>query len=456
MPPRRAIDAARTSGQRWLWGRDSALDIEDLRHRTCFGGQRASLLGKSVMIMTDGQVSAAAALMELDRLTARLLICPPDIKPDYLPVIARQAGIDVVITAGQKSSAMAASAGLAALSMTPPEPSEAGLPTEIETDWLLLTSGTSGVPKIVRHTFASLTSAIKPEDKNSAPVWGTFYDIRRYAGLQIFLRALVGTGSMVLSDAREPLVEFLPRLAKYGATHISGTPTHWRRVLMNWQPNTIAPSYVRLSGEIADQKILDDLKEAFPKAAVAHAYASTEAGVGFAVNDGLEGFPRTLLDDDNSSVQMKIVDGTLRIKSPGVALDYVRGDTHLRDEDGFVDTGDIVESNGNRYYFAGRRSGIINVGGMKVHPEEIESIINRHRAVQMSLVKSRKNPFTGFIVVADVILRDNADAAGEERIRTEIMAVCREALPQYKVPALLRFVPQLDIAESGKLVRAHA
>ncbi len=103
-------------------------------------------------------------------------------------------------------------------------------------------------------------------------VWGTFYDIRRYGGLQIFLRAVLGGSSLVLSSAGEPVADHLDRLAAHGVTHLSGTPTHWRRALMSPSIRKISPRYVRLSGEIADQAILDDLRSAFPKATVSHAY----------------------------------------------------------------------------------------------------------------------------------------------------------------------------------------
>jgi acyl-CoA synthetase (AMP-forming)/AMP-acid ligase II len=286
-------------------------------------------------------------------------------------------------------------------------------------------------------------------------VWSTFYDIRRYGGLQIFLRAVVGNGSMVLSGCNEPVADFLARLGRHNASHISGTPSHWRRALMSLEPGTIDPAYVRMSGEIADQKILDDAKAAFPNAKVDHAFASTEAGVGFVVGDGQEGFPRAMLDA-GGDVEIRVVDDTLRLKSARTAAGYFGAEAAaLRDADGFVDTGDIVELRGERYYFVGRRGGIINVGGMKVHPEEVEQIINRHSAVRMSLVKPRKNPFTGSVVVADVVLRSEI-GADADRLRAEILNGCKEALPQYKIPALLRFVTKLDIAESGKLVRAHA
>ena len=77
----------------------------------------------------------------------------------------------------------------------------------------------------------------------------------------------------------------------------------------------------------------------------------------------------------------------------------------LADQDGFVDTGDMVELRGDRYVFAGRRGGIINIGGLKVHPEEIEAVINRHPQVRMSLVRPKRSPITGSIVIADVVLK---------------------------------------------------
>ena len=124
---------------------------------------------------------------------------------------------------------------------------------------------------------------------------------------------------------------------------------------------------------------------------------------------------------------------------------------------GFVDTGDIVELRGDRYYFVGRRGGIINIGGLKVHPEEVEAAINRHPSVRMSLVKARRNPITGAIVVADVVVKSRIAAARKaDALKREIIEVCRGALDRHKVPATINFVPALEVAASGKLVRAVA
>jgi len=263
----------------------------------------------------------------------------------------------------------------------------------------------------------------------------------------------------VLSGAGEPIGDYLVRLGAHGATHVSGTPSHWRRALMSPEARAIAPRYIRLSGEIADQGILNALHSFYPQAAVSHAFASTEAGVGFEVDDGLEGFPASMVGAPGD-VQIKVVEGSLRIRSARNAARYLgEDDATLTDEEGFVDTGDMVQRRGDRYYFLGRRSGLINVGGLKVYPEEVEAAINRHPAVRMSMVRSRRSPITGSLVAADVVLKGEPDSshAGGERVdfEREILQICHDRLPPHKVPATIRFVPALEMAAAGKLAR-HA
>jgi acyl-CoA synthetase (AMP-forming)/AMP-acid ligase II len=320
---------------------------------------------------------------------------------------------------------------------------------------VLLTSGTSGVPKMAVHDLASLIAPISAGQRpDGAVVWGTFYDIRRYGGLQIFLRAVIGDASLVLSSAGEPIADHLVRLGRSGVTHLSGTPSAWRRALMSPEINAITPRYVRLSGEIADQAILHALRATFPQARVGHAYASTEAGVAFEVDDGLAGFPVDFLGDDRYGVELELVDGSLRIRSPRTASRYLGVQPALRDADGFVDTGDMIERQSDRYLFAGRRGGIINVGGLKIHPEEIEAVINRHPQVRMSLVRPKRNPVTGAVVIADVVLKPDGVGA-ELQIKNDIMQLCRDALPRHKVPAAISIVPALDVAPTGKLARRY-
>ncbi|GLH80125.1 hypothetical protein SSBR45G_50340 [Bradyrhizobium sp. SSBR45G] len=435
-----------------------AVSLSDVSRGCCLGGRGDELNGRSVLIATSGQLLAGLALIAIDGIAGRMLLCPPDLKAEHLASIMSDAEIDAVVTDQPARFSGCVDALIIPLEL--PRPAAKSAQTVRATEWLMLTSGTSGVPKIVGHTLEGLCGAIigdRPVPGEAIPVWATFYDIRRYGGLQIFLRAIVGGGSMVLSDPGEALADHIARLNARGVTHISGTPSHWRKLLMSGSAEQFAPRYVRLSGEIADQAVLDGLKQAFPQASIGHAYASTEAGVGFAVNDGLEGFPATLLGEGRGAVDMKVVDGSLRIRSRRAAHAYVGPDAAaLTDADGYVDTGDMVELRGDRYYFVGRRNGIINVGGLKVHPEEIEAVINGHPEVRMSRAKSRRSPITGGIVVAEVVLTADNDPARADTVRHEILAECRARLALHKVPAMIRFVPALDVTPAGKLARTDA
>jgi acyl-CoA synthetase (AMP-forming)/AMP-acid ligase II len=372
------------------------------------------------------------------------------------------AGVDAIVSDGDAMEFAGRGLALHAVGGPTIRPSDAAVVRARRTEWVMLTSGTSGAPKMVLHTLASLAGAIEPSTGESAPiVWGTFYDIRRFGGLQILLRSILCGGSLVLSDAGESMGRYLERAGAHGVTHISGTPSQWRNALAYSSSGAIAPRYIRLSGEVADQAILDGLHARYPQAEVVHAYASTEAGVGFEVEDGREGFPASMIGRGRHDVDIKLSDGSLCIRSSRAASRYVgAAAAALKDADGFTDTGDLVERRGERCYFVGRRDGIINVGGLKVHPEEVEAVINRHPDVRASLVRSRKNLITGAIVVADVVPRTGTGSAGETGrsadLKREILATCREALASYKVPAAIYLVAELELAATGKSARPHA
>ena len=458
-PNRFGLKAALAGSDGALMARQGCVPLAALAAGNPLSVAPVSLDGAHVLVRTSSQLNAALALVALDGIAARLVIAPPDLRDEDLADVISRAGIDTLVTDGE------AIAGLKQVTVSPDLKPAPDCERVRVSEWVMFTSGTSGPPKMVAHRLAGLTGAIiKPgaitpgvTGEKIAPeaiTWGTFYDIRRYGGLQILLRALIGGASLVLSEPDEAVADFLTRLGRAGVTHLTGTPSHWRRALMSPAVARIAPRYVRLSGEIADRQILDALKAQFPEAAIGHAYASTEAGVGFEVTDGLEGFPADFVGrfdaEKRGAVEMKVEGGILRLRSPRTATGYVGGAGQLK-ADGWVDSGDMVELRGARYFFTGRRGGIINVGGLKINPEEVEAVINRHPGVAQSRVSSRKNPITGALVVADVVL---ADAANDNAtFKESLLALCRAQLPAFKVPTLVRFVEKLELTAGGKLAR---
>jgi acyl-coenzyme A synthetase/AMP-(fatty) acid ligase len=423
-------------------GRSGSVGLQAVATGSILDGKLESFRGRSVLLAMQEQLGTALALLELDGVARRVVLCTPDLTPEQLAAVRATAEADIVL------ESVAA------------QPRPQGLQRRIteSTEWILLTSGTTGVPKLVVHSFESLAGALPRHPASIKPmVWSTFYDIRRYGGLQIYLRAVLSGSPLVLSSAGEPTREFLARAAAAGVTHISGTPSHWRRALMSGDTALIAPEYVRLSGEVADQTVLDNLRAAYPQARVAHAFASTEAGVAFDVNDGLAGFPEAMLGNSANGIDLKVQDGTLWIRSQRNAARYLgQAQAPIIGTEGYVDTGDLVELTNGRFYFRGRKGGVINVGGLKVFPEEVEAVLNADPRVRLSLVKARRNPLTGSLVVAEVVLADgngSADASVTDKIKSDLLDACRRSLAAHKVPAQLRFVPALELSGAGKLVR---
>lgn len=427
--------------------RDYVLPLDECERSSSLGPDLAKLRGRSVVVSVRDMAKVAAALIDLDGCARRILLVPPGWESSRLEAAASNLGADAIVC-DDKDESTFTSVELAVVCRLPLQPMSSPRSANFETEWILPTSGTTGAPKLVRHTLHTLMGAI---GEARLQQWATFYDIRRYGGLQIFLRALSGQGSLILGAEEESLSSLLARFGDAKITHISGTPTHWRKVLISGEGHRIDPEYVRLSGEIADDGLLAALKALYPRARIEHAYASTEAGVVLVVDDGKAGFPACWVKRDGD-VQMKIVDGALHVRSSRSARGFLGGIAPaLTDDEGFVDTGDMVERRDDRYYFVGRRGGIINVGGAKVHPEEVETVLNAHAIVRASRVFARTSPITGALVFADVVLRDGCLPSATSE--GDILGACRASLPAYMVPARLRFVADLPMTDGGKLAR---
>lgn len=435
---------------------ETRLTRADLVEGSVLCGRADELRGRSVAIVTKDQLATALVLFELDGIARRIVIYPNEPTLEYLPLVVDVAKVDAIVS--DRTSVVPAFPHVRHYAPCTRAITHRSYDrsSKYQTEWITFTSGTMGPPKLVVHTLSSLMGAIRTGNQAaSKTVWSTHYDIRRFGGLQVFLRAALSGASLALSSPTESVGVFLARLGTLGITHISGTPSQWRRALMSGSAHCIAPEYIRLSGEIADQALLNRLCEVYPQSRIVHAFGSSEAGTVFEVHDGMAGFPAELIGHA-SNVEMQIKNQTLWVRSSRAAIRYL-GDSApaLKDADGFVDTGDLLELHNGRYYFIGRRDGRINVGGLKVHPEEVEAVINRHPHVHLSRVRAKRNPVTGAIVVADVVLNEQpaSDNGDQNAIQDDIVQFCRESLPSYKVPAAIRIVPALAVAASGKMIR---
>jgi len=391
--------------------------------------------GKSVALRFSDSNLLARAVLALDGSASRFLLLAPGTASESAAQLIAQFGADIVLTDEDVEKLTA-------------DPS-----ADVSTAWVIPTSGTTGTPKLVAHTFRSLTRTVKINPEIGRQFrWGQLYDLARFAGLQVFLNSILSGCTLVFTRPDDPLGERVAHLAKHGCNAISATPTLWRKILMTAESRELHPRQITLGGEIVDQPILNALRAQFPAARISHIYASTEAGAAFTVNDGLAGFPRKLLDSPPAGLELKVnPEGFLLIRPELREQSYLANDTRLFDEDGFVNTGDLVRLTDDRAFFLGRANGTINVGGNKVPPEEVESVLHTIPGVRVARVYGKRSSITGTLVVADIQVEPGVTEL--DALRRAIASHCAQSLPGYKVPAMIRFVSEIQTNGTGKVVR---
>lgn len=326
-------------------------------------------------------------------------------------------------------------------------PAITATPTAEPTLWYLATSGTTGTPKWIAHSFASLSRATKSSKQSAALHWALCYQPTRFAGLQVLLQSLL-SGAVITDCSSGDAQQRFNLMQQHSVNAVSATPSLWRQLLMTAQLSALPLQQITLGGEIADQPLLDTLATLFPAARLLHIYASTEAGVGFAVADKRAGFPASWLNQRHSNLYLKIdANQHLWLKPPQLA------DTRLAsavDSAGYLDSGDLVNIVQDRVVFLGRASGVINVGGNKVHPEQVEQVLLQYSAVRQAKVYAKASSVLGQLVIADIVVDTGTDS---KALQAQLLRHCQQQLERYQLPARFNIVSSLATNATGKLSR---
>src|ERR1700732_1562386 len=178
--------------ERFLHARGASVALGDLVHGSSLGGTLPALDGACLLVLARDHLTAALTLIELDGVARRMILCPADFAREHLPVVIAKAGGDATVS-DEDTRDLRPLVPLHVTSAPTIAPDAATQPGSRQTEWILFTSGTTGIPKMVVHTLASLTAGIKPRaQRGGRIVWATFYDIRRYGGVPVFVGGGVG------------------------------------------------------------------------------------------------------------------------------------------------------------------------------------------------------------------------------------------------------------------------
>lgn len=403
--------------------------------------------GQGVAVSCSDNRNLALALSALDGVASRLLLLPAHISDEDARSFAGLAGCDLLAGDGTLPASWA---GIAE-SPTGTANTE-NLVRDQDTRWIIPTSGTTGVPKLVAHSLETLTRTVKTDKALGNTLrWGLLYDLTRFAGLQVFLQALCGGSCLVIPENTDNLGRTITELSSGQCNALSATPSMWRKLLMTGPIEELPLRIISLGGEISDQGILNTLRSRFSAARITHIYASTEAGVGFSVTDGRSGFPAAFLESPPPGIELRTdAEGFLHLRPAKSDQQYLGREEAISDSQGWINTGDLVERRDDRLLFLGRANGSINVGGRKVQPHEVEEVILGVEGVAFASVSGRKNPILGSLVEARVVPRPGADAA---RLKEAIKAACIDRLEDFKRPAVIRITDDIALNSAGKVLR---
>ena len=301
----------------------------------------------------------------------------------------------------------------------------------------LFTSGTTGQPKEITHSVSNLTREVRIGEKFQENIWGFAYNPTHMAGLQVFFQAFFNLNSLydVFELSKKEVIEVLNN---YKLTNISATPTFYRLLVPLKEP-ILSLKNISLGGEKSENNLHQKIKVSFPKAKVLNIYASTEVGTLFSTS----GRYFKILPAKEDIV--KIVDGELWIHRE------LLGERKGNNENGlWYKTGDLVEiinKEKKEFRFVSRKNEMINVGGNKVNPLEIEFILDELEGVEKSYVFGKPNPILGNMLYAKVQLNDLAIT------EIKLKQALRKKLENFQIPRKIEFVESLELTRSGKLKR---
>ncbi|MZP29438.1 AMP-binding protein [Heliobacterium undosum] len=311
---------------------------------------------------------------------------------------------------------------------------------------VLFSSGSTGKSKAALH---DLTRLIKKFEKpRQSKRMLTFLLLDHIGGVNTLFYILANAGTIITVPGRSP-DEVCANIEKYRVQVLPTSPTFLNLLLISEAYRRADLSSLELityGTEVMPESTLQRLRQALPQVQMQQTYGLSELGIlrskskssdSLWVKIGGEGF------------ETKVVDGILWIRAESAMLGYLNAPSPF-DEEGWFNTQDEVIIDGEYLRILGRRSEIINVGGEKVYPAEVESVLMQLENVVDAVVTGEKNPVTGQIVVAQLALAQPEDSVALKR---RVREFCRERLLPYKVPVKVKVLDRAFFSERFKKMR---
>ncbi|HEY5957165.1 MAG TPA: fatty acid--CoA ligase family protein [Polyangiaceae bacterium] len=298
---------------------------------------------------------------------------------------------------------------------------------------VIFSSGSTGTPKAVLHDLSRILQKFtKPRQKK---VTLTFLLFDHIGGIDTMLGTF-GSGGMLVTVPERTPIKVAEAIQRYRVHTLPASPTFLNMLIMSgvWQTHDLSSLRVIAYGtEPMPQSTLSQLHEVFPHAALVQTYGMSELGV---LRSRSKDSGSLWMKFTGDGYQTKVVDGILWVKADNAMLGYLNA-PDLFDKDGWLNTQDAVETDGEYVRILGRATDLINVGGQKVYPAEVESLLLQMENVAEVAVFGKPHPMMGQIVAARFNLRAPEPL---NLFKRRMNAFCRLHLANYQIPVFVELV----------------
>jgi long-chain acyl-CoA synthetase len=321
------------------------------------------------------------------------------------------------------------------------------LKSKLHPGLILFSSGSTGRSKAAVHDLTGLLEKYKVQRKALRTISFLLYD--HIGGVNTMLHTLSNSGCIYTVSDRQPDT-VLAAISKYEIELLPTSPTFINLILLSEAYSRYDLSKLKMISygtEPMPESTLKRIGEILPHVKFLQTYGLSEVGIlrskskssdSLWVKIGGEGF------------DTRIVDGMLEIKSQSAMLGYLNAPSAFT-EDGYFQTGDMVEVDGEYIRILGRKSEIINVGGQKVYPAEVESVVLTVDNIADVTVHAEKNLITGNIVCATVTLHKEED---QKEVARRIKSVCKQQLEAFKIPVRIYVMDGVQYSSRFKKLRS--
>jgi long-chain acyl-CoA synthetase len=311
---------------------------------------------------------------------------------------------------------------------------------------ILFSSGSTGRPKAALHDLSSLLAKFKqPRQRYRTLV---FLLLDHIGGVNTLFYTLSNGGTVVIAKNRSPTA-VCDAIERHAVELLPTSPTFLNLLLLSGEVgvrNLGSLKLVTYGTEAMPPSTLKAACQALPGVRFLQTYGLTELGI---LRSQSRDSTSLWVRIGGDEFEWKVVGGRLWIRAQSAMVGYLNAPSPF-DADGFFDTGDLVETDGDWVRFLGRTSDVINVGGNKVHPAEVESVLLQMDNVADAVVCGEQHAMTGQIVRAIVRL---AVPEAPELFKLRMRRFCADRLPPFKVPVRIQITDQPVHSARFKRVR---